>query len=103
MKYRDFMSLTDDEIKFIVNDIFQPKSIGAIERIEEWEEIEVAIVTEWGNDEFGVEEIEDIIGLRENIIYSDFEILYEDLFKWRQFLLAKGCNELLKDNRYLIQ
>lgn len=25
----------------------------------------------------------------------------EDSLKWKQFLLAKGCNYLLKDNPYL--
>jgi len=30
MKYREFLSLTNDEIKFILNDIFHPKKIGRI-------------------------------------------------------------------------
>ena len=31
----------------------------------------------------------------------DFSLDYEDQFKWRKFLLAKGCDERLKDNPYL--
>lgn len=33
MKYREFLDLTDDEIKYILTEIFHPVSIGEIVEI----------------------------------------------------------------------
>lgn len=32
LKYREFLDLTDEEIKFILTEIFNPVKIGSIER-----------------------------------------------------------------------
>lgn len=103
MKYREFLSLTDEEIRFILNDIFYPKAIGKIERDEEWNEITAEMTTEWGNadDEDGIIEITDEVALSMDEIQVDFQLDGSDLWRWKQFLLAKGCNDLLKDNPYL--
>jgi len=34
MKYREFLSLTNDEIKFILNDIFHPKKLEELNEIK---------------------------------------------------------------------
>lgn len=41
MKYREFLDLTDDEIKYILTEIFHPVSIGEIRRDFTWNEIVV--------------------------------------------------------------
>jgi len=61
------------------------------------------MTTEWGDedDDGGIIEITDDVILTIDNIQVDFQVLREDIFKWKQFLLAKGCNKLLKDNPYL--
>ena len=83
MKYREFLSLTDEEIRFILTDIFHPIKIENIQRDKEFNEITEEVV------------------LSLSSIDIDFSLDYEDQFKWRKFLLAKGCDERLKDNPYL--
>jgi len=103
MKYREFLDLTNDEILFILNDIFHPKRIENINRDKEWNQIDVDMTTEWGkaDDEDGIIEITDNIILSMDDIKVDFQMANGDMTKWKQFLLAKGCNYLLKDNPYL--
>lgn len=36
-------------------------------------------------------------------ISVDFYVDPADEWTWKQFLLAKGCNKLLKDNPYLAE
>ena len=107
MKYREFLNLTDEEIKFILNDIFHPVKIENIQRDEEWNEFTVEMTTGgWDDGEDEDFEITDEITLKLPTPYDcglgvDFSLNKEDGLKWRQFLLAKGCNYLLKDNPYL--
>ena len=101
LKYREFLDLTDEEIKFILTEIFNPVKIGSIERDKEWNEIAVEMTT-------GEFEIEDTITLKMPSIHScglevDFSLTKEDKLKWKQFILAKGCDYLLKDNPYITQ
>lgn len=100
LKYREFLNLTDEEIKFILNDIFHPIKVDNIQRDEEFNEITADMTTIWndGVDDFHVT---DEIELTPNTINVDFSITNNDIYKWKQFLLAKGCNVLLKDNPYL--
>ncbi|WP_120198400.1 hypothetical protein [Lacrimispora algidixylanolytica] len=49
MEYRDFLDLTDDEVSFIVNEIFKPIKIENINRSKAWREIACEITTTWGN------------------------------------------------------
>lgn len=100
MKYRDFLELTDDEIKFIINDIFHPNKISNIERDKKCKKINVCITTGFQNEEEEFE-ITDEVELSISGIQVDFAINTDDVIKWKQFLLAKGCNELLKNNPYL--
>lgn len=107
MKYREFLDLTDEEIKFILNDIFHPVNVENIQRDKEWDEFTVEMTTGgWDDGEDEDFEITDEITLKLPTsgncgLEVDFSLDKEDGLKWRQFLLAKGCNYLLKDNPYL--
>ena len=39
LQYREFLSLTDEEIKFILTEMFNPTKIENIERDKEWNKI----------------------------------------------------------------
>ena len=104
MKYREFLDLTDDEIRQIVTDIFHPVKIENIKRYKKWNNFTVDITTDgWGDGEGGTMEITDNIELTMDDISVDFHVEPEDKGKWQQFLLAKGCNKLSKDNPYLAE
>ena len=100
LKYRKLTDLTDEEIKFAINDIIQPVYIGEIKRDYKWDTIDVDITIDWGEDGK-----EDLITDTITLYYDKLSVPWydhgNDNYKWRQFLLAKGCNELLKDNPYL--
>ena len=107
LKYREFLSLTNEEIKFILTEMFNPTKIENIERDKEWNKITVEMTTGGWDDGEGEEfEIEDIITLKMPTVYDcglevDFSLTSEDKLKWEQFLLAKGCDYRLKDNPYM--
>lgn len=102
LKYRKLTDLTDEEIKFAINDILHPVSIGEIKRDYKWDTIDVDVTTDWGED--GKEDlITDTITLKCNRLIVPWYDHGNDDYKWRQFLLAKGCNGLIKDNPYLEQ
>ncbi len=103
MMFRDFMSLSDEEIIFIVTDIFNPVKIESIIRDGKWNEIRCDITTIWGlgTKEEPYEDIVDELTLKENGLEINFSLNNNDRLKWKQYLLAKGCNKLLRDNPYL--
>lgn len=107
MKHRDFLSLTDEEIKFIVKEMFNPTEISDIQRNEEEKEITCMITTDgWEDGETENFSITDELTLKQPTLYSpgifiDFAVGAEEMKKWRQFCLAKGCNAYLEDNPYL--
>jgi len=104
MEYRDFLDLTDDEVRFIINEIFKPIKIDNIGRSKEWREITCEITMLWGTeDSGGLGAITDEIVLREGEIQVDFSFNKSDELKWRKYLIAKGCHFLLKDNPYIKQ
>lgn len=106
MKYREFLSLTDEEIEFIVKDIFAAERVENIKRDEKWNEITCDITTGgWcdGDEKFS---ITDILTLKAPTLTDcglsiDFSINDEEKIKWRQFCLAKGCSDYFEDNPYL--
>lgn len=61
----------------------------------------VDITTIWGVGEDEDTEITDEITLTESNIIADFSLANGDLRKWKQFLLAKGCDYRLKNNPYI--
>lgn len=107
LKYREFLDLTDEEIKFILTEMFNPTKIENIKRNKEYNEITAEITTDgWDNGDGEEFEIEDVITLNIPKIDScglevDFYLTSENKLKWRQFLLAKGCDYRLKDNPYM--
>ena len=92
LQYREFLSLTDEEIKFILTEMFNPTKIVNIERDKEWNKITVEMTTGgWDDGEGGEFEIEDIITLKMPTVYDcglevDFSLTSEDKLKWEQFL-----------------
>lgn len=103
MRYRDFISLTDEEVIYIVDDIFKPVKIENIVRSTGWNGITCDITTTWGlgTIEDPYEDITDELTLKENGLEINFSTNSNDRLKWKQYLLSKGCNKLLKDNPYL--
>nr|DAV07185.1 MAG TPA: hypothetical protein [Caudoviricetes sp.] len=100
MKYREFLSLTDEEIKFILTDIFNPTKIENIQRDKNWNKITADITTNITIDEQDFEITRQAVLSPSAIAVNDY-YEYENQLKWRKFLLAKGCDERLKDNPYL--
>lgn len=98
MRYREFMSLTDEEIIFIMKEIFPYTSrVDNIRRDEKWKRISCDIYIMEEEPDFA-----DEIQLDESGISThDFEITLDEEWKFKQFLLAKGCDERLKDNPYM--
>ncbi len=100
-KYREFISLTDEEIEFILKDIFDCSKVENIHRDKKYNYITAEITRPWKTEKDEHFEKVDEIGLTmENIIVSFF-LTKDDLLKWKQFLLAKGCDYRLKDNPYM--
>lgn len=97
IEYKEFLDLTDEEIEFIINDIFHPIKVDNIQRNKKCNSISCDIYIMEEYPEFA-----DTLDLYVNkIMTHDFLITEDENFKWEQFLLAKGCNVLLKDNPYL--
>lgn len=99
MEYREFMSLTDDEIRQIVTDLFSPKKITCIKRSKKWDEITCKIYTEWeGDEELGEGSLimcdeltlKDPFMYGEDAIHIDMSVHGEDFIRLKQFCFAKG-------------
>ncbi|MBR2240085.1 MAG: hypothetical protein IKO49_03830 [Bacilli bacterium] len=105
LKYRKFISLTDDEISLIVKDMFHPESINYIEKDKKYDEIKVSISTKWYSLNKKNEEEEDLIEdeiiLTEDDITADFQITAKDMDLYKKFLFSLGIHDLFKDNPYL--
>ena len=114
MEYREFLSLTNDEIKQIVTDIFDTKKITNIKRSKKWDEITCKIYTEWETtDDDGnkiPELIPDVLTLCDpfkygtNALQVDFQLNSSDYIKLKQFCIAKGIlPDWVKNNPYINQ
>jgi hypothetical protein len=100
MKYRKLNDLNDKDIIFIVSEIFNPKVVSNIQRNEDDNEISCEITMEWDDGEETFD-LTDELTLTENNIQADFSITNADIHKWKQYLLAKGCNSLLQNSPYI--
>ena len=98
MKYRNFLSLTDDEIIFAMKDIFRCTEIYRILRCKKDNEIHVETKIPL-QDEI----IRETVILKGNDLQAPWIDSWEEEKRWEQFLLAKGCHSLLKNNPYLEQ
>ena len=98
MQYRDFLDLTDEEITFIVKELFQTKRVDHIERDKK-----LGFIT---CDIYIMEEYPDIPDTltmdQTEITTNDFLLTAKENFKWQQYLLAKGCDERLKNNPHMV-
>ena len=109
-KYREFTSLTDEEIKYILTYLFHSVNVKIenIDRNKFFNEIYVNITTGgWSTGEYDenghelLEEIEDVIILRPEQIIADFSIEPEEEILYKKYLFSKGICKLLKDNQFL--
>lgn len=103
MFYRKLTDLTNEEIEFILKDIFETSRVENITRDEKYQRIRCNIFIVEEEPDYA-DEIELCVpnGSRSyGINAHDFNITSEEEWKWRQFLLAKGCDERLKDNPYM--
>lgn len=108
--YKKFTSLTDKEIKQIVEDLFHPKKISNIERDEGCDSITLDMTTDWGDD--GSILITDTITLSnpfENALDSiciagyEWDVTNEEIHQLKQFCFAKGLfpEDWYTDNPYI--
>ena len=108
LKYREFLDLTEEEICTILTDIFHPVKIENIRKDSDWNTITAEITTGGWDDGDGelfevTDEVELALPMSGHGISVDFSISDKDVWRYKQFLLAKGCNPLLKDNPYLVE
>ncbi len=108
MQYREFLSLTDEEIRQIVTDIFEPKKISCIQRHKRGEYISCKIYTEWfWDNESSSQIVADTLELRDpfkngsSAIHVDFSLDPEDYDILKKFCFAKGIVPWAQDNPYL--
>lgn len=100
--------LSDGDIRYIVNEIFEPKKIENIVRDEELESISCDITTTWeggeGEDDFDTED--------ELVMYNPFSyrsplhppysLTGDDIRKYRQLCVSLGVlPDWLSDNKYI--
>lgn len=97
--YRRLTDFTDDEIRTILTDIFNPVRIENIVRHENDETITVDITTDgWDDGETHGFEITDEIELTPSgIEIVSFSMDHDDILLYRQYLLLKGCDYRLRD------
>ena len=108
MEYRPFLSLSEDEIKEVVKDIFDPKKITCIKKHKRDDEITCNIYTEWDTDDGkGWQTVCDKITLKDPFLYgadaitADFSLDPYDFTILKQYCAAKGILPWFKDNPYL--
>lgn len=112
MEYREFLSLTDEEVKQIVTDIFAAKKVTNIKRSKKCDEITCKIYTEWETTDDDGNKIPELIPdeltmcdpfkYGENALHVDFKLLSSDYIKLKQFCIAKGIlPDWVKDNPYI--
>jgi len=114
MQYQKITDLTDDEVRFIINEIYRPEKITRIIRKKRKEEVIVRVKTRWhttdddGKDVYYLDTeeltLKDPFRNRIGLEYdqSTYSFSFDkDQEKFKQFCLAKGICYLLKDNPYM--
>lgn len=92
---KEFINLTDSEVKQIVTDIFHAKRVENIQRNRNREEITCDIYSEWGDDKNptlarDTIQLSNPFDYGEDAIIAPFQDCTEDLVKLKQFCFAKG-------------
>lgn len=103
MKYRKITELTDAEIKYILKELLYAVKVTNISRNEDYNEVYADVTTEWETATDEVSLITDEVTLNEETIDVPYKFTYKDKVLYQKYLLAKGCNALLKDNPYLTE
>lgn len=105
MKYRKITALTDAEIKYILKELLYAVKVTNISRNEEHNEVYADVTTEWETDSATgeVSLITDEVVLDETTVNVPYTFTHSDKILYQKYLLAKGCNALLKDNPYLTE
>ena len=112
---KKFLDLTDEEVRQIVRDIFQPTKITCIKRSKQYDEITCKIYTEWSTTEDDGTVVDELIpdeltlknpfDYGEEAIQVDFQVNSADYKKLKQFCFAKGIYgyaiDFLFDNPYI--
>lgn len=112
---RKFISLTDDEVKQIIKDIFSAKKVTCIKRYKKDDEIHCKIYTDWETFDDNGKKIEETIPddviLKNPFDYGSYSIEIpfdatdDDITKLKQFCFAKGIYgksiEWLINNPYM--
>lgn len=98
IQYRDFMSMSNQEVIKILTDLFgfMKLEVLNIQHDYTYKEIRAEISTQWDNDM-----VIDEVVLDENTISAPFSLNSNDYNLYQKYLLAKGMNELFKNNPYL--
>ena len=94
MMYREFFDLTDDEIIFIIRDIFPNTSnVNNIKRDFDGSNIYCDIyIMEDCPDYADTIALTIPSGFEPGITTHDFVLTDDEIWKWQQYLLAKGCD-----------
>ena len=105
-EYRTLCDLTDEEIRLILTDIFKPEKITCIQRYKREQRVVANIYMKWDCGDGEETVIKDSVALRDPFgsgspISADFFIDGEDIRRFRQFCLARGVCQYLKDNPYI--
>ena len=96
--YRNFLSLTDAEIIYIIKDIFPTTSkVDNIIRDRYSNQIACNIYIMEGRPYFA----STLILNADKIRTDSFDVCREEQSKWQEYLLAKGCDSRLKNNPYM--
>ena len=99
MEYREFLSLTDEEVKQIVTDIFVAKKVTNIKRSKKWDEITCKIYTEWETTDDNGKEVVELIP---DELHVQFQLKSSDYIQLKQFCIAKGIlPDWVKNNPYI--
>ena len=115
LKYRDFLSLSEEEIKRIVTDMLDAKEVTDIEYHRDGKDPFISCMVCTGpwlrKTEDEKEEIDfyrDRLELRDPwdngedaLLLYEYDIGIEAFDKFKQFCIAKGIFPLLKDNPYM--
>ena len=112
MEYREFLSLTNEEVKQIVTDIFAAKKVTNIKHSKKWDEITCKIYTEWETTDDNGKEVVDLIPdeltlcdpfkYGEDALHVQFQLKSSDYIQLKQFCIAKGIlPDWVKNNPYI--
>ncbi len=111
MEYKEFLALTDDDVRKLATDMFGAKKVTCIKHSKKWDEITCNVYTEWeGDKEAGEDDfiVKDEITFKDPFVYGANAILggnmpiqASDYKLLKQFCVSRGIYpEWYKNNPY---